>query len=46
MEEEINTIEEEKKTYNKGGRILRLEPSDTRDLMASPLAVKCFQHVG
>ena len=29
-----------------GGRVLRLEPTNTRELLASPMAVTCFKYVG
>ena len=49
--------EEENKSYNEGeeteerrphigGRVLRIEPSSTRELLASPLNVTCFKYVG
>ena len=38
-------IEEERRQH-KGGRILRLEPSNTRELLASPMTINCFKHVG
>ena len=31
---------------HKGGKINRFEPITTRELMASPLTVSCFKHVG
>ena len=51
MEEEHNIKysegeERKEKKSNRGGRILRLEPTNTRELMASPMIVTCFKHVG
>ena len=51
MEEALNTSysegeEREERRPHKGGKILRLEPTNTRELMASPMAVTCFKHVG
>lgn len=31
---------------HKGGKIIRIEPTNLRELEASPLAVSCFRHVG
>ena len=31
---------------HKGGKINRFEPLNTRELMASPLTIYCFKHVG
>ena len=31
---------------HKGGKINRFERPNTRELMASPLTVQCFKHVG
>ena len=47
--EEEDTQEEEVKEQrrpHKGGRILRLEPTNTNELMASPMVVSSFQYVG
>ena len=49
--------EEEKRLYSdgeetegrrphKGGRVLKIEPISTRELLASPMTVTCFKHVG
>ena len=38
--------EREERRPHKGGRIIRFEPTNTRELMASPMAVTCFKHVG
>ena len=49
--------EEENRSYNegeetkvrrphKGERILIIEPTSTRELLASPMVVTCFKHVG
>ena len=50
MEEEDRDFMEEEdideRRPHKGGRILRLEPTNTRELMASPMEVTCFKHVG
>ena len=35
-----------KRHEHKGGKINRFEPPNTRELMASPLTVKCLKHVG
>ena len=35
-----------KKSCKKGGKIIRYEPKTTKELMASPLTVSCFKHVG
>ena len=35
-----------KRHDDKGGKINRFEPLNTRELMASPLTVPCFKHVG
>ena len=48
-EENISSSEEERQErnpYNKGGKVIRHEPTTTRDLMASPFTVSCFKHVG
>ena len=50
-EEEENTSfsegeEIEVRRPHKGGRELILEPTNTRELLASPLTVTCFKHVG
>lgn len=36
----------EERRPKKGGRILRLELYDTRELMDSPMTISCFKHVG
>ena len=41
-EEEI----QERRPSKKGGRIIRHEPVNTRELVASPIPVTCFKHVG
>ena len=50
MEEEHRNYNEEEEREerrpHKGGRILILEPTNTRELMASPMIVTCFKHVG
>ena len=48
-EENKNSSEEEghkRKPYNKGWKVIRDEPTTTRELMASPLIVSYFKHVG
>ena len=35
---------EVKRPHNRG-RVLRLEPTSTRELLASPMTVTCFKHV-
>jgi hypothetical protein len=50
-EEDKNTSfsegeETEVRRPHKGRRVLRLEPTNTRELLASPLTVTCFKHVG
>jgi len=50
MEEEDRDFTEEEDTEerrpHKGGRILRFDPNKTRELMASPMTVTCFKHMG
>jgi len=49
MEEYSSSEEGErqpKRPTKKGGRIIRFEPTGTIELMASPLAVSCFRHMG
>ena len=50
MEEEDRDFTEEEDTEerrpHKGGRISRFEPTNTRELMASPVTVNCFKHKG
>jgi len=36
----------ERRKYKKGGRIIRHEPTNTRELMASPITVTSFKNVG
>ena len=47
--EEDKSVSEEqtpkKKSCKKGGKIIRDEPTNTKELMASPLTVSCFKHV-
>ena len=38
--------EKEERRPHKGGRILIIEPPNTKELMASPMIVTCFKHVG
>ena len=49
MEEENKEFSEEEEREerrpHKGGNILKLEPTNTRLLMASPMVVTCFKHV-
>ena len=48
-EEDKNFSEEQtpkKKSFKKGGKLIRYEPETTKELMASPLTVSCFKHVG
>jgi hypothetical protein len=47
-EENKSSSEEERKgrKSNKGGRILRFEPRNTNELMASPMTVTYFKHLG
>jgi len=47
QEEEDRKVEEDKEQRrpHKGGRILRLGPTNTNEIMASPMAVSCFQYV-
>ena len=49
-EENISHSEEEERherwSYIKGGRVIRHEPTNTRELMASPITMACFKHVG
>ena len=50
-EEEGNIIfsegeETEERRPHKGGRVCRLEPTNTRELLASPMIVTCFKYVG
>lgn len=48
-EENRPYIEEEEievKRPHKGGRVLRFEPRDIRELLASPTAVTSFKHLG
>lgn len=48
MEEEDTQEEQdrEQRRPHKGGRILRLESTNIKDLMASPMEASCFQYVG
>ena len=49
FEEEDRGVSEEqtpKRINHKGGKIIRYEPVTTKELMASPLTVSCFKHVG
>ena len=48
MSEEEDRGEEKipKRNDYKGGKINRYEPITTKELMASPLTVSCFKHVG
>ena len=55
MEEDRDYVEEEgrqgeddrkKRRPHKGGRILRLEPTNTNELRASPMTDSCFDYVG
>jgi len=41
-EEEI----QERRKYKKGGRIMRHEPTNTRELMESPITMTSFKHMG
>ena len=50
-EEEENTSfiegeESEVRRPHKGGRVLKIEPISTRELLASPLTMTCFKNVG
>ena len=49
-EEENTSFNEGEETElrrpHKGGRVLRLEPTNTMELLASPLTVTSFKHVG
>lgn len=38
--------ETELRRLHKGGKIIRLEPTSTRELLASSMVVTCFKHVG
>jgi len=49
MAEYSSSEEEERqprRQTKKGGRIIKFQPTDTTKLMASPLAVSCFRHMG
>ena len=52
MEEEEGSIsftegeEIEERRPHRGGRVLILEPTNTRELLASPMIVACFKYVG
>ena len=46
-EEDISVSEEQTpKKIKKGGKIIRYEPVTTKELMASPLTMSSFKHVG
>ena len=51
MEEEDNRPysegeETKARRPHRGGIILRLEPASSREILAYPMAVTCFKHVG
>jgi len=39
-------MEEENKSYNKGGQVSRYEPLNTHEMMSSSLSKQCFHNVG
>jgi hypothetical protein len=43
---QIGSSDTQKKRYNKGGQVSRYEPTQVREIMASPFTKKSFEDVG
>lgn len=43
---QTETMDNEKKKYNKGGQVSRYEPTQVQEIMASSFIKKSFQDVG
>ena len=37
---------QQRRKYKKGGKIIRFQPTNTKELMASPITVTSFKHMG